>query len=115
MGKMRVEIPGDEKKALTHYAYHIKAGKEIFAAEGAFGQYLICFRDFPVAIGITAGAREYLAADICLKYMKEAISEPCNEEQLEAAESTSRQIKQSVTRSTGGNISNCKKRSCKII
>ena len=72
MGKMRVEIPGDEKKALTHYAYHIKAGKEIFAAEGAFGQYLICFRDFPVAIGITAGAREYLAADICLKYMKEA-------------------------------------------
>lgn len=86
MGKMRVEIPGDEKKALTHYAYHIKAGKEIFAAEGAFGQYLICFRDFPVAIGITAGAREYLAADICLKYMKEAISEPCNEEQLEAAE-----------------------------
>ena len=41
MGKPRVEIPGDEKKALTHYAYHIKAGKEIFAAEGAFGQYLI--------------------------------------------------------------------------
>ena len=39
-----------------------------------------------MAIGITAGAREYLAADICLKYMKEAISEPCNEEQLEAAE-----------------------------
>ena len=69
MGKPRVEIPGDEKKALTHYAYHIKAGKEIFAAEGAFGQYLICFRDLPVAIGITAGAREYFAADICLKYI----------------------------------------------
>lgn len=86
MGKPRVEIPGDEKKALTHYAYHIKAGKEIFAAEGAFGQYLICFRDLPVAIGITAGAREYLAADICLKYIKEAVSEPCKEEQLEAAE-----------------------------
>ena len=61
MGKPRVEIPGDEKKALTHYAYHIKAGKEIFASEGAFGQYLICFRDLPVAIGITAGAREYLS------------------------------------------------------
>ena len=41
IGKMRVVIPEDEKKALTHYAYHIKAGKEIFAAEGAFGQYLI--------------------------------------------------------------------------
>ena len=77
MGKMRVEIPGDEKKALTHYAYHIKAGKEIFAAEGAFGQYLICFRNLPVAIGITAGAREYLAADICLKYIKEAVTVPC--------------------------------------
>ena len=68
MGQSRVVIPGDEKKALTHYAYHIKAGKEIFAAEGAFGQYLVCFRELPVAIGITAGAREYLAADICLKY-----------------------------------------------
>ena len=33
IGKMRVVIPEDEKKALTHYAYHIKAGKEIFAAE----------------------------------------------------------------------------------
>ena len=72
IGKMRVVIPEDEKKALTHYAYHIKAGKEIFAAEGAFGQYLICFRDYPVAIGITAGASEYMAADICLKYIKEA-------------------------------------------
>ena len=80
MGKQRVVIPGDEKKALTHYAYHIKAGKEIFAAEGAFGQYLICFRDLPVAIGITSGAREYLAADICLKYMKEAVTVPCPEE-----------------------------------
>ena len=80
MGRQRVVIPGDEKKALTHYAYHIKAGKEIFAAEGAFGQYLICFRDLPVAIGITSGAREYLAADICLKYMKEAVTVPCPEE-----------------------------------
>lgn len=77
IGKMRVVIPEDEKKALTHYAYHIKAGKEIFAAEGAFGQYLICFRDYPVAIGITAGASEYLAADICLKYIKEAVQIPC--------------------------------------
>ena len=86
MGQSRVVIPGDEKKALTHYAYHIKAGKEIFAAEGAFGQYLVCFRELPVAIGITAGAREYLAADICLKYMKEAVSIPCPEEKREEGE-----------------------------
>ena len=86
IGKMRVVIPEDEKKALTHYAYHIKAGKEIFAAEGAFGQYLVCFRELPVAIGITAGAREYLAADICLKYMKEAVSIPCPEEKREEGE-----------------------------
>lgn len=86
MSKMRVEIPEDKKKALTHYAYHIKAGKEIFAAEGAFGQYLICFRDYPVAIGITAGASEYLAADICLKYIKEAIQIPCAKEKLDEAQ-----------------------------
>ncbi len=83
MSKPRVEIPGDEKKALSHYAYHIKAGKEIFAAEGAFGQYLICFRDFPVAIGITSGGRDYLAADICLNYIKDAVRFPCPEESLE--------------------------------
>ncbi len=86
MSKPRVEIPGDEKKALTHYAYHIKAGKEIFAAEGAFGQYLICFRDFPVAIGITSGARDYLAADICLQYIKDAVRFPCPEENLAEGE-----------------------------
>lgn len=86
MSKMRVEIPEDKKKALTHYAYHIKAGKEIFAAEGAFGQYLIGFRDYPVAIGITAGASDYLAADICLKYIKEAIQIPCAKEKLDEAE-----------------------------
>lgn len=86
IGKIRVVIPEDEKKALTHYAYHIKAGKEIFAAEGAFGQYLICFRDYPVAIGITAGASEYLAADICLKYIKEAVQIPCEKENLEEAQ-----------------------------
>lgn len=39
-------IPGAENMALSSYAYHIKAGKEIFAAEGAFGQYLICFRKY---------------------------------------------------------------------
>lgn len=80
MSKLRVEIPGDEEKALTHYAYHIKAGKEIFAAEGAFGQYLIGFRDYPIAIGITSGSSEYLAADICLKYLKEALSVSCEED-----------------------------------
>lgn len=80
MSKPRVAITGDEKKALNHYAYHIKAGEEIFAAEGAFGQYLICFRDFPVAIGITSGARDYIAADICLQYIKDAVRFPCPEE-----------------------------------
>lgn len=85
MSKPRVAIPGDEKKALTDYAFHIKAGKEIFAAEGAFGQYLICFREYPVSIGITSGASEYLAADICLKYIKEALEQPCKEQEREAA------------------------------
>lgn len=86
MGKPRVVIPEDQNKALTHYAYHIKAGKEIYAAEGAFGQYLICFRNYPVAIGITAGASAYLAADICQKYIKQAIEHPCPAEHVEQAE-----------------------------
>ena len=43
-------------------------------------------RELPVAIGITAGAREYLAADISLKYMKEAVSIPCPEEKREEGE-----------------------------
>lgn len=85
MSKPNVVIPGDEEKALTNYAYHIKAGKEIFAAEGAFGQYLICFRDYPIAIGITSGASEYLAADICLKYLKEAMNTSCPEEDSKKA------------------------------
>ena len=34
----------------------------------------------------SAGAREYLAADICLKYMKEAVSIPCPEEKREEGE-----------------------------
>ncbi len=86
MGKKRVRIKGDEKKALTHYAYHIKAGDEIFAAEGAFGQYLICFRNLPVTIGITAGARDYIAADICLKYIKKALDTPCGIKKMAEAE-----------------------------
>lgn len=86
MSKPRVAIPGAENVALDSYAYHIKAGKEIFAAEGAFGQYLICFRDYPIAIGITAGTPDYVAADICLKYLKEAIEMPCEVENVEQVE-----------------------------
>lgn len=98
---MRVVIPEDEKKALTHYAYHIKAGKEIFAAEGAFGQYLICFRDYPVAIGITAGASEYLAADICLKYIKEAVQIPCEKKIWKRHRKTGRETGTSDTSEAG--------------
>ncbi len=35
IGKMRVVIPEDEKKALTHYAYHIKAGKRNLCGRGS--------------------------------------------------------------------------------
>lgn len=83
MSKPRVSIPGAENMALSSYAYHIKAGKEIFAAEGAFGQYLICFRKYPIAIGITSGTSDYVAADICLKYLKEAIEIKCKKEEAE--------------------------------
>lgn len=36
--------------------------------------------------GITAGASEYLAADICLKYIKEAVQIPCETEKLDEAQ-----------------------------
>lgn len=86
MSKPRVVIPGAEEAALDSYAYHIKAGKEIFAAEGAFGQYLICFRNYPIGIGITAGTPDYVATDICLKYLKEAVESKCTPEEAEQAE-----------------------------
>ena len=66
LSKPQVAIPGCAGKALSHYAYHIKAGKEMFAAEGAFGQFLLCFRNFPVTIGITAGTTAERIPDICL-------------------------------------------------
>lgn len=86
MGKPRVAIPGAEGLALSHYAYHLKAGPELFAAEGAFGQYLISFRHLPFAVGITAGTPNYVAADICLHYLKRALAEPCPADERQQAE-----------------------------
>lgn len=86
MSKPRVSILGAENTALDSYAYHIKAGKEIFAAEGAFGQYLICFREYPITIGITSGTAASAIPDICLKYLKEALETKCDEVEAEQAE-----------------------------
>lgn len=72
IGKPRVSIPNTSDSELKSYGYHLKAGSEIYAAEGAFGQYLIVFRNYPITIGITSGSSEYLAADICQKYIKAA-------------------------------------------
>ena len=48
IGKIRVVIPEDEKKHFDALCLSYQGRKEIFAAEGAsFGQYLICFRDYP--------------------------------------------------------------------
>lgn len=74
MSRPRVTIPDNAGKALDSYAYHMKAGIEIFAAEGAFGQYMICFRNLPIVIAITSGTSSEKLADICLKYIKEAVT-----------------------------------------
>lgn len=44
---------------------------------------MICFRKYPIAIGITSGTPDYVAADICLKYLKEAIEIKCKKEEAE--------------------------------
>lgn len=72
MTKPRISIPESQGKALDSYAYHIKAGKEIFAAEGAFGQFMICFRSLPVVIAITAGTMCEEIPDLCQKYIQAA-------------------------------------------
>ena len=87
LSKPQVAIPGCAGKALSHYAYHIKAGKEMFAAEGAFGQFLLCFRNFPVTIGITAGTTAERIPDICLAYIKEAFQQRSAAPELRAEHS----------------------------
>lgn len=87
LSKPQVAIPGCAGKALSHYAYHIKAGKEMFAAEGAFGQFLLCFRNFPVTIGITAGTTADRIPDICLAYIKEAFQQRSAAPELRAEHS----------------------------
>lgn len=87
MKKPRVMIPESVGKALDSYAYHIKSGKDIFAAEGAFGQYMICFRNIPLVIALTSGTSSENLADICLKYVKEAVTlgqskDPAKEQEL---------------------------------
>lgn len=68
-------------------SHHIKAGKEMFAAEGAFGQFLLCFRNFPVTIGITAGTTAERIPDICLAYIKEAFQQRSAAPELRAEHS----------------------------
>lgn len=86
LSRPRVNIPQAEGRALDSYGYHIKAGKEIYAAEGAFGQFLICFRNQPVSIGITAGTEDSHAPEICLEYIRKAIELPCATERIPLAE-----------------------------
>ena len=64
-----------------------KSGKEMFAAECAFGQFLLCFRNFPVTIGITAGTTAERIPDICLAYIKEAFQQRSAAPELRAEHS----------------------------
>lgn len=69
----RIAKPGCEHKVLNGYGYHFHTGEKLYAAEGAFEQLLICFREIPIVIGITAGTNHELVPDICQKYIYRAL------------------------------------------
>lgn len=73
--KPRIAKPGMEGRTLSHYGYQMHIGEKVFAGEGAFEQLMICFRDVPVVIGITAGTNNNHVPDICEKYILEAVAE----------------------------------------
>lgn len=73
MSLMRISKPGCGHKVLSGYGYHFHTGEKLYAAEGAFGQLLICFRELPVVIGITSGTNCEFVPDICQKYIYQAL------------------------------------------
>lgn len=73
MGLTCIAKPECEHKALSGYGYHFHTGEKIYAAEGAFEQLLICFREFPITIWITAGTNCESVPDICQKYIYQAL------------------------------------------
>lgn len=84
--KPRVAKPEMKGRTLSHYGYQMHIGENVFAGEGAFEQLMICFRNVPVAIGITAGTNNNNVPDICERYIFEAIEEgayPEAEKELE--------------------------------
>lgn len=85
MVKPRVSIPEAAGHAIDSYGYQIKTGEKLFAAEGAFGQMMIVFRDLPVVIGVTSGTASEKIADICQRYILEAAAVPASTEEEKAA------------------------------
>lgn len=73
MSLIRITKPGCEQKVLNGYGFHFHTGEKLYAAEGAFEQLLICFRELPVVIGITSGTNYELVPDICQKYIYQAL------------------------------------------
>lgn len=73
MGLTRIAKPGCEHKVLNGYGYHFHTGEKLYAAEGAFEQLLICFRELPITIGITSGTNCEFVPDICQKYIYQAL------------------------------------------
>lgn len=85
MVKPRVQIPEVAGHAIDSYGYQVKTGEKIFAAEGAFGQFMIGFREIPVVIGITSGTASEKIADICQKYILKAVEAPKSTEEERTA------------------------------
>lgn len=76
MTKPRTPIPGTNARPLTHYGYQLKSGKDLFSAEGAFGQFMLCFRNLPLVIGITSGTPFGKIADLCHTWILKAARTP---------------------------------------
>lgn len=81
----QVEKPGMAGRTLSHYGYHMHVGERLYAAEGAFQQLLLCFREYPISVAITSGTYCDKVPDICEKYILEALEEgePTDEAETE--------------------------------
>ncbi len=80
--------PPESEEALMYYGFHLYTGKDVVAAEGAFGQYIMAFKNYPVAIGITAGSYALNIPDLTVKYILDAIKNPCPKEEFVDAEAS---------------------------
>ena len=77
MRSRHVGLPVEStNRAIDSYGYHIMTGRNLYVAAGAFGNCLICFRDQPLIVAVTAGTN---CADIVPIVQKHIMRKKTNE------------------------------------